>query len=303
MRIVFNLYDVGLGNNGGSRTLIKCAENLSLIGHDVVLFTNVPNRYTWSGITGPELIVGNKHPKGDVVIATGYKSVKNTLKSSIQKKFYYIRGYETWVTKSVNLMRSYKSLRCIVNSEWLSRFLRKKGVYSDLVYPGLDDSFWDKGKERENVFGAIHHKKHKTKRHDDAFGVSKLSKYPVLMLNKDIKSPSERKLNRWYNRMKVWMSPSELEGLHNPPMEAGMAGCALVCTDHKKSGTSDYAIHGETALVYSARDLAQAAKCVKSLMVDDALRDRLSSGLQGLLKSKIGTRKENMERMAFILSR
>ena len=85
-------------------------------------------------------------------------------------------------------------------------------------------------------------------------------------------------------------------------MEAGLAGCALVCTDHKRSGMNDYAIHKETALVYPARDLDTAAQYVMRLMKDEGYRRKLSSNFIDLLKKKIGSRKHNMKKMLEIMA-
>jgi hypothetical protein len=149
-------------------------------------------------------------------------------------------------------------------------------------------------KQRQNVMGALYSTYHKTKRHEDAIHVSKASGYPLLMLNKDIVNPSEEKLNQWYNGIKVWFSPSELEGLHNCPMEASLASCGLVCSDTERGGTRDYAIHEKTCLVYPHGKLSVASKYIKMLMIDDGLRIKLNEEMVKLLKSKIGTRKENM---------
>ena len=117
------------------------------------------------------------------------------------------------------------------------------------------------------------------------------------MLNHNIKNPTPEQQNDWYNNIKVWYSPSELEGLHNPPIEAGLAGCALLCSDHKMSGTQDYAINGETALVYPAGNLKVAAKYLGKLMSDDGLRKQLNLSLVSLLNTKIGTRENNMKKL------
>ena len=118
----------------------------------------------------------------------------------------------------------------------MQQFLASHGVSSHLIYPGLDtDKFVDLGGKRGGM-GAIFHKRHKTKRHRDAVAVSAGCGVPLRLLNRDIVNPSEDELNCWYNKIAVWFSPTELEGLHNPPMEAGLAGCALVCTDHPRAG-------------------------------------------------------------------
>lgn len=298
MKIVFNLYKVGMGNNGGTRTLIKSAEALSKLGHDVIMYSNYTNKYTWHKPEGIKIVIGGNIPSSDICIATGYGSVKSTINSKSDKKAYYVRGFETWITSKSNLISSYKKLHCIVNSEWLLRFMKKNKVKSDLVYPGLDfDLYYDLNTARNGV-GSLFHNRHKTKRHIDAISVSK----HVKMLNKDIHNASPSDLNLWYNSLKVWFAPTELEGLHNPPMEASLCGCALVCTDHPRCGMQDYAIHGETALVYPARNISIAKKYVSELLTDEKLRLNLVSNMRKILVNKVGNRIDNMKYMIEVLS-
>lgn len=293
MRIVFNLHNVGLGNNGGSRTLIRCAETLSGLDAEVIMFGH--SRYTWHAPKGITISSGRR-PKSDVAIATGYQSVPSVCESDARIKLYYIRGFELWQASEEELCASYRRLRCLVCSEWLLGLLEKHGIEATLLYPGLDfEWFYNLGCERRGV-GALYSDRHATKRHRDAIAVAEVCGYDLSMLNRDIIDASPKRCREWYNGLKVWFAPTELEGLHNPPMEAALCGCALVCTDHERSGMSDYAIHGETALVYPVGDLETAGRYVRTLMEDEAERVRLNRNLVDLLRSKIGDRKTNMTR-------
>lgn len=296
MNIVFNLCNVGLGNNGGSRTVIRSAEALAALGNNVTLFSDVKSRYRWHEIDSRvRLEYGTRQPRCDVSIATGFKSVPHVLRAKAKRKFYYIRGFETWQANKKHLFQSYKQLNCIVNSSWLARKLKSGGVEAKVIYAGLDlDDFKNLGMERQKMFGALFSKKHATKRHIDAEDLSVKTGLQCEMLNRHIKSPNHYQLNEWYNKLKVWFAPTELEGFHNPPSEAGLAGCALVCTDASKSGMDDYAVHNETALVYPARNLNVAKTYVEALMNDDQLRESLASNLETVLREKIGSRQKNM---------
>lgn len=300
MRILFNLKSVGLGNNGGSRTLVRCAETLSALGHVVIMYG--PNRYRWHKPKGIKFVDSGKMPPADCIIATGYNSVSSTVSSKIRRKYYYIRGYEQWVTSKSNLIRSYRSLSCIVNSEWLRSFLRQHSIKSELVYPGLDEWFYDEGVDREPKIGGLFSNRHKTKRHVDVQSIADQSGFDLVMLNKHLKNATPDQTRSLYNTIMVWLSPSELEGLHNPPIEASLCGCSLVVTDHPRGGTLDFAIHNETALVYPARDTGKASEYVRMLMDDSGLRKRLTVACQELLRDKIGSRKRNMKRLVNILT-
>jgi glycosyltransferase involved in cell wall biosynthesis len=142
------------------------------------------------------------------------------------------------------------------------------------------------------------HNKHATKRSVDAVALEKRLGQPVQFLNRHIKHPDSPTLNRWYNGLKVWFAPTELEGLHNPPMEAALAGCALVCSDHPRNGMWDYVISNETALVYPARNIDAAAECVRRLLTDASLRQHLNARLVRRLLDVVGTRAQRMYEFA-----
>ena len=301
MRIVFNVKHVGLGNNGGSRTLIKSAEILQGLKNKVIIVTDT-NHYNWHKIQVPvKNYVGQGWRKlvrkCDIMVATGYASVRTTRQVQKNKAFYYIRGFERWCASKKDLIKSYKSLNCIVNSEQLKKYLKKKGIQSELIYPGLYfDDFYSTGNDRGNIIWGIYSKRHKTKRHKDVIEIGKQLGYKVLLLNRDIVNAHSDQLREFYNKIKVWVSSSELEGLHNCPHEAALCGCSLVVTDHKWGGVQDYATE-ETALIYPAGDLDRAAQQVKRAMNDADLRNRLNSKMQDLLKNKVGSREDNMKKM------
>lgn len=303
MRIVFNLQRVGLGNNGGSRTVIKSAETLASLGQEVIISSNIKNKYTWEKINSKvKFICGKNIPKGDVIIATGIGSVPSTISSKFKKKFYYIRGFETWAAKESTLFKSYSSLRCIVNSSWLKQLLNGRGIKCDVIYNGLDfNDFYNLREKRNIPLGGLYSKRHKTKNHAFISKCAGTGGIRTEFLNKDIKDPDPNCLNRWYNAIKVWAAASELEGLHNPPMEASLSGCGLVATNHPRSGTSDYVIHNETALLYEHGNMGDFNKKVSQLLEDEHLRCRLNGNMVALLRNKIGTRQENMKKFLEII--
>lgn len=293
MKICFSMAGVGLANNGGSRTLIRCVETLRKLGYDA-FFHSGPHHYTWHK-PKIKLVGGKEHPKCDVTIATGINSFDTVTRYKQAKRTAYIRGLETWKVSEAKLIEKFKRLpHVFVNSEWLLRYMQSHDIPATLQYSGLDTEwFCDLGGERAGV-GALMHNKHLTKRSKDAVKLEERLGMSFQYLNKHIKHPNSPTLNKWYNKLKVWFAPTELEGLHNPPMEAALAGCALVCTDHPRSGMSDYAIHGETALVYPARDLKKAGEYIQELLVDEYLRSRLQRRMVELLRDKIRTRPEQM---------
>ena len=310
MRIVMNLHGLGLGNNGGSRTLIRCAETMARLGADVVIFSpdsasgEALNHYTWHAPCAEVKIVGGaRQPEADVAIASGFLSVPSVCGSDAAVKVWYVRGFELWQAggDEGRLSEAFRSMRCVVCSEWLQKELRRSGAPSEVVYPGLDfEWFYGTGGERGGA-GALFHARHATKRHEDAVAIAAAAGCGLRMLNRDVVNASPGQCRELYNGLRVWIAPTELEGLHNPPMEAGLCGCALVCTDHGRSGMSDYALDGETAMVYPARDIAAGAERVGALLRDEALRARLGGTLDRLLREKIGGRERNMSRLLDML--
>jgi hypothetical protein len=154
MRIAFNLLDCGLGNNGGSQTIIRMAYQLFLLGHDVNILINQPNRFTWFDIPKDLIFeIKDEIPQYDIMIATGCSTVKSILaynKLPMDKKFYWIRAIETWAMPLYELIVGYGSgLHLIVNSEWQRRFIYSKtGIIADIVYSGLPLT-----EIRDNLFG------------------------------------------------------------------------------------------------------------------------------------------------------
>jgi len=299
MHIIFNSGKDGFGNNGGSRTLIRCAETLAGMGHDVSFYASA-FRYNWHKVNNVSIILSKKNPcpPCDLLITASHRDVGIAKSIKAKHKLYYIRGFETWKATEKQLIKGYKSHICIVNSIWLKNKLERLGIKSKIIYQGLDfNLFHNLRQRRGNTIGAIFHVKHKTKRHVDAEKVAKMSGYPLVLLNKDIKGPSPVVLNQWYNKLKIWFAPTELEGLHNPPMEAAMAGCAIIRTDHPRCGMADYAVDKESALVYPARDLKAAARCIERLMSDYIYREQLNHNMIDILKNVIGSREENMHKL------
>lgn len=301
LKVCFNMSGVGLANNGGSRTLIRCAEAMRENGVDV-FFHSGPSRYTWhqADIT---LKGGKHHPECDISIATGINSVSTVSRyKNARLRTYYVRGFELWKADEAKLLDSYLAVdHVFVNSQWLYDYMRLHSIPATLQYSGIDYQWFrdlhpaiGRGIPPRQYVGAMMHNKHKTKRSVDALELEKRLGQPIKFLNRDIKHPDSPTLNSWYNTIKVWFAPTELEGLHNPPMEAGLAGCALVCSDAPRGGMSDYAIHNETALVYPARDIDIAEQYVRKLLADEELRRYLAGNLRHYVCKKIGSRNDRM---------
>jgi hypothetical protein len=81
-------------------------------------------------------------------------------------------------------------------------------------------------------------------------------------------------VNEIYNRSRIFLCSSRVEGFGLPSIEAMACGAALVTTSN--GGSDDYAFHGETALVCEPDDVMGMADHVERLLRDDELRVRLA---------------------------
>lgn len=77
-----------------------------------------------------------------------------------------------------------------------------------------------------------------------------------------------------YNRSRVFVCSSIVEGFGFTSVEAMAGGCALATSAN--GGSDDFAIHGESALVSDPTDVETMADHIVALLTDDDLRLRLA---------------------------
>ncbi len=304
MKLAFNSINSGLGNNGGSRTIIKCAESIESLGHRCDIIANVDN-FDWF----EHKPVINYFPNDlDVLIAVACTDVVPTLQVNVPKKAWYIRGHENWTMSDEELGRRYNSgIFNIVNSKGLQQLLSSYGADSKVAYQGVDFDWWENKNVRSEDkirIGCLYQEK-PTKRWVDFVkltgilgtkdyeyvGVG-LSKRDDDFLTRYWENASKEDLNEAYNSCHIWFAPTELEGLHNVPIEAALCGCLIVCSDAPMNGMGfDYAFHNSTAMVYKARKVEEAAKVIRNPNWE--VVDRMFNHL----KFGIGTREDNMKKM------
>ncbi len=327
MRIIFDLRRVGLGNQGGSSTLVKSGNTLVDMGHEVYFVDSGRNQHTWTKLKATHIKCKSMKqlPDADVIIATGFKSVGATLKAPERcgKKVHYIRGWERWQMSDHNIINNILTAPTLklVNSLCLYERLRRHGVVSYIIRPGYD--FEDlypmnlRGTKNIVLGGLCHLGKHiHTKRtkwifqtgqalkhkHSNVklwmFGSEDSPRNPVV--DKYLRSPSIEEKNKFYNGVDIWLSPASLEGLHLPPAEAMMTGCPVVATNVEMSGTQDYLSHDINGLV-SKNSIRSFIECVEILVTDR--ENRLRKGENALKQIQaMGDRKTNMQYMIDLFS-
>ena len=86
-------------------------------------------------------------------------------------------------------------------------------------------------------------------------------------------NPTQDELVGLYQSSHVFVAAERRAGWCNTALEALASGCALVCT---RSGTTDFARHGENALV-SWRNPWSLRAAIRTLLADAPLRQRLAA--------------------------
>ncbi len=318
---MFDLVNVGLGNNGGSFSIVNSANTLLDMGHDVVVIDSGRNQHTWTELRAEHRIIGKQTtiPDAKVVIASGSRSVSHVcrLPERCGVKFHWIRGWESWTMTDSQLIDQTLKVPTIkmVNSLCLQDKLRSLGFKSYLIRPGYDiEHATPIGKRINstiNLGGLYAETKHWTYKRTDwiimaanilkgefdniqlhMFG-TRDPKNPHI--NHYIRSPNAKEKLVFYNNVDIFLAPNSREGLTMPPAEAMLTECPVVGTDTPMSGMQDYLFNCQTGIV--TKDTFQAfVEGIKVLI--NMPKERLHMGKQARKHIiTLGTRKQNMEQM------
>lgn len=325
MKIIFNLMNVGLGNNGGSLTLIKSANELYHLGHDIIIVDTGKNKCTWESLLVPHIICKNNSqiPNADVIIATGFKSWKHTinLENRCGKKYVWVRGWELWNTSQEKLISilSNKKITKIVNSICLKNKLNSFDINSTIIKPGnnLHEFFpMDLRNGKNIILGGLYHTKHKTKRsgwvidvvqrlrkkHNNIklhmFGSNKNPNNPKI--DKYVSQPTDEEKNIFFNEIDIWLATSNLEGLHIIPQETMLTECPVVTTNTPMSGTQDYIEHNINGFV-SDDNIISFTDFVDGLYCQKDKRIKFGKNARNKIIS-LGSREYNMKKLIGFLT-
>jgi len=320
MKIAFNLHGCGAGNNGGTRTLFKSAIELANLKQEVEIWSDTPNQFTWFNLPPevPFLVKPdiNHYDPVDVLFATGSGTVDSTVAFKKKKHgFYWVRAIELWNATEESLIRGYRAgLKVFVNALWMKDWIWQKArVESALMRPGVEIDFFTPPSQREGgpvVVGALYSPKPRKRACDvrkvfteimekhgtevERWVISNEEPDAGFPADRWFVRPSEKEKREMFQRVSIWFAPTDSEGLHVVPLEAGACGCALVAHGKPSAGMGDYAIHKKTALVYGEYDIKQATDFVASLVDEELLRCELGTNLRGYIVRNIGSRRKNM---------
>lgn len=310
MKIAFccqHNYYGGLGNQGGSRTIVLSAMMLNELGHKAYVVTQHKDKLTWF-----------KHPKPlkcipkdtDVCIACSVSDIKPMLTRMPKraKAFWWCRLLEDYQMPKSKIIRHASKVHTLVNSECLQRWFAKHGVKTTVAYQGVDVDQWKDWDTRgsKKTIGFLVSKKKRKRFNEIKAIINQLGdKYDYVGYGTDIpdKDFVKTKMRYFkrnadyddllgiYNMAHIWLATSTSEGLHNPPMEAALCGCTLVCTDASRNGTKDYAIDGETAYCYPRGNIEMACAAIEK-----ASGEKVVKAAEKIIQ-KISDRKTAMERL------
>jgi glycosyltransferase involved in cell wall biosynthesis len=323
MKILFDLRRVGLGNNGGSSTLVKSGNTLVEMGHEVTFIDTMRNYHKWTKLKATHLIIkdDNKIPDADAIIATGYKSVATTVKAPKRcgLKMHWIRAWEHWQMGENEIVQKVLKQPTIkvVNSICLRDKLSSYGFSSYIIRPGYDfeelfplnirnnkkyfvigglyrEGIHGQRKRTDWIFEVIRYMK--TNYRDVKlwmFGSEKKPEHHII--DNYTQSPTPSQKNEIYNNIDIWLAPTMSEGLHLPPAEAMLTECSVIATKAELSGVQDYIIPGETGLL-SKNDLRSFISDTDHLYNHPSCRKRVgTNGRQKILE--LGDRKQNMQKL------
>lgn len=265
-----------LSPTGGTRTVIRSAQTLRELGHNVSIVAH-KDGYSW-----------DKHPKPihsvpkntDILIAVSISDVKHVMKYKSMRLAYWARPFETWQKPEHKCLRMLEKFtrkskgKILCNSKWQVDFLSSKHIKSTLCLSGQDIDYKDclpNPQEGKNiVVGTQYSTKPRKgwrqfKKIVNILGSSVecvgfgSEKCKNKVFGKYLRNPSREKLNELYRSIDVFICCSKLEGFYNPHVEAAMQGCVIICNDNPRNGCMDTA-NEETAHIYHTP--LEAAECI-----------------------------------------
>jgi hypothetical protein len=249
MNVAFFAYISGLGNNGGSNTIVCTAHELRCLGHEVDIIATI-DRYNRD--PHPP-IVGISDKKYDAICAVLWMDVKAMHKLfPLKKKFWWMRAWNNKPPLSEQqILECARAQKTIVNASWMQRRLQLHGIKAELVHQGIDSDYWSAGygQNREKIIGACW--RPETKKCFNEAQRLFVPGYEKSFAHD--KQPYE--MRDWYNSLDYFLAPSECEGLPNTPLEAALCNAALICKRREEAGCGDFADDANALLYDDIKDV------------------------------------------------
>lgn len=235
----------------------------------------------------------------DVLVATSIDTAFNLHSLDLDKSkscIYLIQDFENWKPfLESQVFESYKfPMKKIVITPWLLEKVQSCGENAELIYNGLDFSYFALSKkiEERNPFEiCVMYYERSTKRFEDSVAALEIvhKKFPNLHVNvfgvfknpgsfpeyfTYFRSPDRELHNQIYNNSAVYVAASESEGFGLTVAESMICGCAVACTNN--GGFASMVTDGETGLLSPVYDVNALAKNIIKLIENKDLRIKLA---------------------------
>lgn len=235
-------------------------------------------------------------PEADIVMSTWWQMAYaiNAMSPSRGRKFNFIQDHEIWKGQQELVHKSYSlDLHHIVIARYLQDLVHEKSGRKPVHIPNAIDTSRFRlmiPPEKRDSFSVIMMYSQEPRK-GTQFGMQCLlllkERFPALRVTLFgvYEEPSDlpegfiyhrrpSNLPELFNQSAIFASPSLGEGWALPPAEAMACGCALACTEI--GGHLDYAVDGDTAVLFPPSDSDAMFKGLFGLMTDTEERIRLS---------------------------
>ncbi|AXH00327.1 glycosyltransferase family 1 protein (plasmid) [Deinococcus wulumuqiensis] len=233
-----------------------------------------------------------------VFVATAWQTARSVAEAAGKdaKGLYLIQDYETWSGSVQEVKATYAfELTNIAISRWLQEIVISTGNDCHYIPNALEskDFYITQSLEDRNPcnIGVLFHPR-ESKNFATSLEALKIVKQRHPMLRAKVFGatrpeyafpewvdfhfrPAKAELRELYNSCAIFLTASKTEGWGLTGCEALQCGCALVASNIP--GHREYAIEGETALLFPALSPQTAASRIEELISDKILRTELST--------------------------
>ena len=289
----------GLGISGGLAVILKHANYLFSLGHDVSLITsNEISEITWTTNHVPIYSLNDSFALNniDILIATAWDTEPYLSKLDSDRYLYFVQSDERRFVDQVEIKRLIssgysKNYEYFTEAYWIQNMFHTEFRRSAFYVPnGLDkgmfspvDPLVEKGKRKRVLiegpidipFKAVEDCYNAIKDLDcDIWIVSSAgSPKPNWRYDRFFEKVPQTMMASIYSSCDIFIKMSRIEGFFGPPLEAMACGCVPVVG--KVTGWDEYIIDGYNALAVELRDIDSAHECVNKLINDQDLYMRL----------------------------
>jgi len=261
-------------------------------------------------------------PDADAIFATAWQTAEAVLEYPASKgdKYYIVQSYESWNGPQEKVDATWRApMHKVVISGWLREKGIELGVHPDgmtLIPNAIDHDRFKVSEplERRPPRVSMMFSRHEVKGVSDGIRALELARqaYPgmqALLFGigdrpdslppwiEYVKNPPQSVLiGEIYNKSKIYLYSSWMEGFYLPAAEAMACGCAVVGTDI--DGVHAFAEHKKTALLSPVRNPEGLAANVLALLNDDERRMRIArAGRERILTFTWENNTDLVERM------